>query len=125
MQTLETFLNNIANEFECTVVIGNEFAYYYAQSLIVVNPSDNSVDFLNFSRKLGLNTEVSSFTISFFHELGHNETIDFVKEYKGDKNKLNLIDYFNLEEELEATLWAIDYCNNHMDVVKQIENILK
>ena len=125
MNTLEKLLNNIASEFDCTVSIGNEFAYYYAQSLIVVNPSDTDIDFLNFSRKLGLNIEVSSFTISFFHELGHNETIDFVKEYKGNKNKLSLIDYFNLEEELEATLWAIDYCNNHMDIVKQIEEVLK
>jgi hypothetical protein len=70
-------LNNIANEFECEVVIGNEFAYYYEESLIVVDPTDTDEEFLTLARENGLYEEVSSFVISFFHELGHNETLDF------------------------------------------------
>ena len=121
---LERTLNKIAHEFECDVVIGNEFAYYYEENLIVVDPTDKDEAFLNFARKNGLNETVSSFVISFFHELGHNETIDFVEEYDGDKNALSAEEYFNLEEEFEATAWAIDFCNNNLTLVKEIEKQL-
>lgn len=123
--TLLEKLNAIANEYECEVVEGNEFAYYYADSTIVVNThEEEDVDFLNFARANGLNEEVGCFVISFFHELGHNETLDFVEEYNGNKDELTKEEYFNLEEELEATLWGIDFCNNNLDLVKEIEKLL-
>ena len=121
---LERILNKIAHEFECDAVIGNEFAYYYEESKIVVNPTDTDETFLALARENGLNEEVSSFVISFFHELGHNETLDYVDEYEGDKNALSMKEYFYLEEEFEATDWAIDFCNNNMDIVKEIEKNL-
>ena len=124
MTKLERTLNRIANEFECDVVIGNEFAYYYEENLVVVDPFDKDEAFLNFARKNGLNETVSSFVISFFHELGHNETIDFVEEYDGDKNALSAEEYFSLEEEFEATAWAIDFCNENLELVKEIEKNL-
>ena len=124
MKELLKVLNTIANEFECDVVIGNEFAYYYEESLIVVDPTDTDEEFLTLARENGLNEEVSSFVISFFHELGHNETIDFVEEYDGDKNALSAEEYFSLEEEFEATAWAIDFCNENLELVKEIEKNL-
>lgn len=124
MTKLERTLNKIANEFECDVVIGNEFAYYYEENLVVVDPFDKDEAFLNFARKNGLNETVSSFVISFLHELGHNETIDFVEEYDGDKNALSAEEYFSLEEEFEATTWAIDFCNENLELVKEIEKNL-
>ena len=124
MTDLLSELNKIAKEYECEVVEGNEFAYYYEESLIVVDFNDKDEAFLNFARKNGLNKEVSAFTISFLHELGHNETIDFVEEYEGDKENLSLEEYFNLEEEFEATMWAIEYCNEHKSVIDKIERLL-
>ena len=121
---LEKTLNNIAHEFECDAVIGNEFAYYYAENLIVVDPFDPNEKFLALARENGLNEEVSNFVLSFFHELGHNETMDFVEEYEGDKDALTMEEYFYLEEEYEATMWAIDFCNNNMELVKEIEKNL-
>lgn len=118
-------LNKIANEYECEVIEGNEFAYYYEESIIVVDFNDKDETFRDFARTLGLDKSVSALTISFLHELGHNETIDFVEEYEGDKDKLSLDDYFNLEEEIEATQWAIDYCNEHKNIIKRIERLLK
>lgn len=125
MTRLETLLNDIANEFECEVEIGNEFAYYYKENKIVVNPTDTDETFLALARENGLNEEVSNFVISFFHELGHNETIDFVEEYEGDKEALSIEEYFYLEEEFEATMWAIDFCNNHLDIIEEIEHLLR
>lgn len=125
MKNLIEVLNRIANEYDCEVVIDNEFAYYYSESKIVVNPADTDERFLELARENGLNEEVSNFVISFFHELGHNETMDFIEEeYKGDKNALSMEEYFYLEEEYEATMWAIDFCNNNMDIVKEIEKNL-
>ncbi len=124
MKNLIETLNNIANEYECEVVLGDEFAYYYDESKIVVNPTDTDTEFVKLARENGLNEEVSSFVISFFHELGHNETLDFVEEYDGDKNELSMEEYFYLEEEYEATMWAIDFCNENMDIVREIESCL-
>lgn len=125
MKALEKMLNSIAHEFECDAVIGNEFAYYYEENLVVVDPFDTNERFLELARENGLNEKVSSFVISFFHELGHNETIDSVEEYEGDKNALTMEEYFYLEEEYEATMWAIDFCNNNMELVEKIEKVLK
>ena len=124
MKNLLKVLNNIANEYECEVVIGNEFAYYYDENTIVVNPTDTDETFLALAKENGLNEEVSSFVISFFHELGHNETVDFCEEYEGNKDALTMEEYFYVEEEYEATMWAIDFCNNNMDIVKKIEKNL-
>lgn len=124
MKNLLKVLNNIANEYECEVVIGNEFAYYYDENTIVVNPADTDETFLTLAKENGLNEEVSSFVISFFHELGHNETVDFCEEYEGNKDALTMEEYFYVEEEYEATMWAIDFCNNNMDIVKKIEKNL-
>ena len=124
MKKLVKALNRITKEFDCKVEIGEEFAYYYFEETIVVNPSDNDERFLNFARRHGLNEKVSSFVISFFHELGHHETLDLVEECEGNKNELDFEEYFNLEEEFEATMWAIDFCNNNMDIVKEIEKNL-
>ena len=124
MKNLLKVLNNIANEYECEVVIGNEFAYYYDENTIVVNPVDTDKTFLALAKENGLNEEVSSFVISFFHELGHNETVDFCEEYEGNKDALTMEEYFYVEEEYEATMWAIDFCNNNMDIVKKIEKNL-
>ena len=118
-------LNDIASEYECEVVESNEFAYYYEDNLIAVNLNDTDEAFLNFARANGLDERVSSFTISFLHELGHNETIDYCEEYEGDKDSLSLEEYFNLEEEYEATMWAIDYCEEHKDIVERIEALLR
>ena len=124
MKKLAKVLNRIAKEFDCKVEIGEEFAYYYFDETIVVNPTDTDERFLDFARRHGLNEKVSSFVISFFHELGHNETLDLVEEYEGDKNALTFEEYFNIEEEFEATMWAIDFCNNNMDIVEEIEKNL-
>jgi len=125
---LEKLLNELVEEFDCQVKESNEFAYYYAQSLVCFTREKDAVNdkaFLEFARANGLNEKVDAFTISFFHEVGHNETIDDVEEeFDGDKNALTLEQYFNLEEEWLATEWAIDFCNNNIEVVEKIQQFL-
>ena len=126
-KTLINFLNKIANEFECEVVESNEFAYYYAENKICVTSAKSAIDdeFMALARANGLNKDVDIFTISFFHELGHNETIDDVEEeFDGNKDSLTMEEYFYLEEEFLATEWAIDFCNENMDIEKKIQKML-
>lgn len=126
-KTLINFLNKIANEFECEVVESNEFAYYYAENKICVTNAKSATDdeFMALAKANGLNKDVDIFTISFFHELGHNETIDDVEEeFDGNKDSLTMEEYFYLEEEFLATEWAIDFCNENMDIVKKIQKML-
>lgn len=128
MSKLNELLNTIVEEFECEAVESNEFAYYYAENKICYTlESNEEVDsvFLALVRANGLDERVGAFVISFFHELGHNETIDEIEEeFEGDKDSLSLEEYFNLEEEWIATEWAIDYCNSHIDIVEQIQALL-
>lgn len=125
---LKKLLQQIAEEFECDIMESDEFAYYYAKNLVCYTLNhDKKADelFLEFARANGLNEEVPAFVVSFFHEIGHNETIDEVEEeYKGDKNALSFEEYFILEEEWLATEWAIDFCNSHLDLVKKIVKYL-
>ena len=126
-KALINLLNRIANEFECEVVESNEFAYYYEENMICVTDEKSDFDekFLELARKEGLNEEVGCFAISFFHELGHNETIDDVEEeFDGNKDEFTMEEYFYLEEEYLATEWAIDYCNENLDLVKKIQKML-
>lgn len=129
-KALLKLLNKIAKEFDCSVVLGDSFNYYHFESKIevaeITEPSKMDLAFLALARKNGLNEIVDAFTISFFHELGHCETID---EFDDDcfdpefKNALTLEQYFYLDEEFAATDWAIDFCNEHLDLVRAIQKL--
>ena len=125
---MDRVLNNwlADNGFECEVKCDTDFAYYYADSLItyalVVSERMDNL-FLDFANRHGLKVDCGIFLLSFFHELGHNETMDELEDdefYNGDKNKLEPEEYFNLTEEIVATEWAIDYINNHADEVERL-----
>ena len=125
---IDFVLNNwlAQNDFECTVEMGTDFAYWYNESVItyalVVSERMNRL-FLDFAKRQGLEVDCGIFLLSFFHELGHNKTMDLIdddeyEEAQAIKKTLGDTDedcetYFNLVDEYEATMWAIDYINNH------------
>ena len=96
-------LNRIAKAFDCKVIESDGFCYWYADSLIEVTdkPLPHDDEFLALCRECGLDSRVNVFTISFFHEIGHNETLDEVDDMEDTdlKESLNMRDYFFLEEE--------------------------
>lgn len=122
------------NDFECTAEMGTDFAYYWKEeiitySLVVSERMDNL--FLDFARKNGLKIDCGIFLLSFFHELGHYETMDELTDAeetrcervkaKLDSNKdIDCYKYFSLLDEWLATSWAIDYINNNIDTIKQL-----
>ncbi len=121
-------LNKIAKAFDCKVVESDGFCYWYADSLIEVTdkPLPHDDEFLALCRECGLDSRVNVFTISFFHEIGHNETLDEVDDMEDTdlKESLSMRDYFFLEEEYIATEWAIDYCNSHIKMIEKLQKAL-
>lgn len=85
-----------------------------------------------------LGTNINSIVWSFLHELGHIEcghTADRQKAKRWFANLLNKINskttqkwanniYFNLEEEQEATRWAVRFAIIHYQEVKEFEKKL-
>lgn len=128
---LNTFLED--NDFECSAKADTDFAYYYKESLItyslVVSERMDRL-FLAHALRKGLKVDCGIFLLSFFHELGHNETIDEIEddEYLESQTvKATLSDsdadaerYFNLVDESLATSWAISYINNNIEIVKAL-----
>lgn len=127
-----------ANEFEVDTEVGLDFAYYYAQSKIVYSlVSTEKTDrlFMEFAKANGLEVDCGIFLLSFFHELGHHETIEELDEKienKCTKVKATLTDseedckkYFALADEIIATEWAINYINNNVDSIRELAEELQ
>lgn len=134
---LHTWL--VKNEYEdITVVENNDWYYDHGKTIIsysLVPDSKVEKTFVGFCRECGLTVEVSPFILSFFHELGHYETIDIVtdEEYENSffcKTALNMKEhhteqdyyaYYNLEMEYLATKWAVNYINEHREEIRYLD----
>lgn len=134
---LQKWLNDNGYE-DIAVIEDNDWYYDHGKTIISYSlEPDMMVDktFTDFCRECGLVIEVSPFILSFFHELGHYETIDIVtdEEYENAffcKTALNMKEnhteedyfaYYNLEMEYFATRWAVSYINEHQEEVKYLD----
>lgn len=98
--------------------------------------------FVEYCKELGLKEDISIETLSFLHELGHHNTIDFLDDeeiYESEMIKMLLymqdeetkeafMKYFNCPIEKEATIDAIKFCNHFpraaAELDKQIQEVL-
>ena len=94
--------------------------------------------FMKYCKTLGLEVEVSVETLSFLHELGHHNTLDFldpdeIAESEFIKENLYMQDeeteeafmqYFTCPEEMEATADAVEFCNHNPVIVKMFDKQL-
>lgn len=75
---------------------------------------------------LGLTVELPTFLLSVLHEVGHHkigninkysEMVDITKYKKllniTKKEELDLLIYYNIPEEYEASKWAVSFINSH------------
>ncbi len=139
---INTILNEFLEEFEVCADIGSDFSYWYHKNKIeyalFTSEQSNQYFMQNFKR-LAPDIECDIFLASFLHELGHHETIDTISEmdeiYCLDvKEKLNQSfqnekltttereelheTYFLLQDEYEATMWAINYIRNNIEILR-------
>lgn len=94
--------------------------------------------FMKYCKILGLEVEVSVETLSFLHELGHHNTLDFldpdeivesefIKEnlyVQNEQTEEAFMQYFTCPEEMEATADAVEFCNCNPVIVKMFDKQL-
>ena len=128
MKKLDDLLYESFQYFELDFAEGKEFVYDYPTSTVYYTFNTSKVDkwFMDFAKANGLKVKCSCFILSLLHEIGHNETIDMtddeIDKSEYDVNsKDDVFEYFMLEDELEATLWAIDFINDNKEFIKNLD----
>lgn len=145
---INEILNDFLKEFELTADIGEDFGYYYNEDRIeyaLIVPSGIADYFMvNFNR-LAPDIHCDPFLASFLHEVGHAQTGHLLEVEEEEycwkiKEKMNQefvctkmteernrelhMEYFNLPDEYEATMWAIDFMREHSDKIANLWNKL-
>jgi len=126
------------------VEYGEEFSYSLENQVVTISKElpDHYDEYLNFCKKKGLTEEIKPFALCLLHELGHDQTIFFMNELEyfvdsslsiftqtpsytefGRKLKYSL--YYRLPCEIAATRWAIDFINNNIELVRELETFIK
>lgn len=148
LDKIEILLNSFLQEYECTVRLESDFAYYSASNVIAYSFCCSEVGDMLFTEVIThLCPEIHCdiFLWSFLHELGHHETIDDLeddeitycfnekrrieREQENCKNVKQKIDiarqYFILPDELAATQWAVNYMRAHTEEMRVFWEELK
>ena len=147
-----TEVTNVLNEFLktqgyaedeiCAEYRADEDSYYDESTsvpLIVLGGLTNKKAdeiFMRFCKEeLGLVTDVDIVTLTFLHELGHHNTIDFLDEEEnadseftklmlavlGEDTKEDYMSYFTCPIEIEATIDAVEFCNHCPEAAKKLD----
>lgn len=147
-----TEVTNVLNEFLKTQGYAEDEIYaeyradedsYYDEStsvpLIVLGGLTNKKAdeiFMRFCKEeLGLVTDVDIVTLTFLHELGHHNTIDFLDEEEnadseftklmlavlGEDTEKDYMSYFTCPIEIEATIDAVEFCNHCPEAAKKLD----
>ena len=94
--------------------------------------------FMNYCKSLGLAVDISVETMSFLHELGHHNTMDFLDDdelfesefikmmlyMQDDESEEGYMKYFTCPIEREATIDAIEFCNHCSNVAIELDKKL-
>lgn len=148
LDKIEEILNGFLQEWECTVRLEPDFAYYSASNIIAYSFCCSVVSDMLFSEVINrlcpeINCDI--FLWSFLHELGHHETIDNLedsevlfsinekkriqREQEGITDTKQRIDlarqYYVLPDELAATQWAVNYMRAHTAEMQALWEELK
>ena len=147
-----TEITNVLNEFLktqgyaeneiCAEYRADEDSYYDESTsvpLIVLGGLTNKKAdeiFMRFCKEeLGLVTDVDIVTLTFLHELGHHNTIDFLDEEEnadseftklmlavlGEDTEKDYMSYFTCPIEIEATIDAVEFCNHCPEAAKKLD----
>lgn len=137
---ISEILNDYLSEhnFDCYAELGTDFAYWDGESKItyaLVTPTQQDEWFKEYAESVGLEYDCGNFVLSFFHELGHEETnyiIDEDEEQEimeekdrmcadcGFSDREKAMYYFQLPDEKLATQWAVEYINSNYDDIKEL-----
>ena len=125
------------NEFNCGFYFDDDFGFDWVENKVRIGTMGyNNVSrwFEQFLYEYGLEyTGIFDPVLAFFHELGHwatNEVFsdsekmlfNIAKDFIDDRmeNQNNMIKYWEMPDEFAANIWAINYMNNHIEVVESL-----
>lgn len=140
IELIDAVLNDFAKDFGVTVRFGADFAYWYEKDEIeysLIVPEDAGHYFMDNFNRLAPYLKCDQFLASFLHEIGHVETLhllsdveecfcrdckdrisrqftDFITE---EEDRALHQQYFDLPDEYEATMWAINYMRENAEKV--------
>jgi len=138
-------LNNFLemNGFEASAAYDVEQDSYYdidEEHIVLGGKSVLAADalFIDYCNELGIEHQCSIDTLSFLHELGHHCTLHLLTDKEIEiSNMINLRCllkeeseevynmYFRCPEESIATQWAVDFVNEHWDIVEALDRELR
>jgi len=119
-------INYSKNEFEyINVPISDEIRMCWINWTYLYSDIHDNL-FENYLAFLGLEYDFPTFILSFLHEVGHHKVGD-VKNYSNmimitlyknlfninRKEDLDLLVYYNMPDECEASKWAVNFINKH------------
>ena len=109
--------------------LDNEFFWNFDKDLVsysFVHAEQFERDFAEVCYDLGLQYEIDVFWLSFFHELGHGQTFqDITDDEIWEADFLSGFDYYYCQREVVATQWAVNFVNNHFDLVLDLIEMVK
>ena len=135
IELCEYFLNdNIDLDYE-RVEVSTDFYCYPNTKEIFISVLAPATALDDFAVNLGNRTEIddiSLFTWSFLHEVGHCMTWNYLNkriknhcqyvERKIERGSISPLVYYTLTTERVATDWAIDFVENNHKLVKAFDN---
>ena len=121
-------LNKYLARFDLTADLTPDFFYDEREEFIgyaLATPAEDEKSFRDFIESLNPKFYYNDFIVGFFHEIGHHETLHTIDEEVRDEYdcmrwSMSTMEYFTHPVELEATLWAIEYIENHIDEVNEL-----
>lgn len=143
-------INNYFNEYfkskgwDCTAAFSNDFSYDFSNDIIYYSFLVNEAHDKLFAEVCGKYkpevADVNNFVLSLYHEIGHymtchiftdEEWVYYDEQNEVFQNKLINIttedeelelykSYYNLDIEMEATMWGCDYIVSHWDEVEAL-----
>ena len=142
-EIIEWLNNNGFAEIRCR--FDYDFAYNFDKQYIYIGVEeypDIDMWFAEFVDSLGCEYEdIFSPTLAFLHELGHHKTLNLFTDEEmwacyymkqelrrkdsKEHNKGNAIKYWEVADELKATIWETNYINDNSDAVNALDEIFK
>ena len=124
------------NGINCDIDFDDDFCYDAAANKVTIGKkydSDVRVLFEQFLYEYGMEyVGFDFYTLGLLHEIGHFFTIDnfsmeelvicrFEKLFIEDSD--DAFDYWEINDELAANVWAVNFINEHIEVVEKLTNI--
>lgn len=121
-------LNEYLEQFELTADLAQDFFYDEREELVgyaLATSVEADREFKEFVESLNPKFYYNDFIVGLFHEIGHHHTIYAIDEitrndYECHRWDMSPIEYFSHPVEMEATVWAIEYIENHIEEVNAL-----